>query len=172
VFEWMTPTAVADVAADARNSSAPIHREGAASAICVPMAVGNDAMGVMLAMSARRRFFTVAEMELLYTIANQAAVALANATLYKDARSKSTEMRRYFNRVARALGSALEARDLPQLLADLVVEVMRADRSAIYRSDGEVVKLHATSRFHSVGSPDEEIAIGEGLTGWVARKGK
>jgi GAF domain-containing protein len=172
VFEWMTPTAVADVAADARNTSAPIHGEGATSAICVPMAVGNDVMGVMLAMSARRRFFTVAEMELLYTIANQAAVAIANATLYRDARSKSTEMRRYFNRVARALGSALEAQDLPQLLADLVVEVMRADRCAIYRSDGDVVRLHATSRFKAASPPDMEIPIGEGLTGWVARRGK
>jgi GAF domain-containing protein len=172
VYEWMTPTAVADIAADARNASAPIDVEDATSAICVPMAVGNEVMGVMLAMSVRRRFFTVAEMELLYTIANQAAVAIANATLYRDARSKSTEMRRYFNRVAKALGSALEAKDLPQLLADLVVEVMRADRCAIYRSDGEVVRLHATSNFRAVSPPDSEVTVGDGLTGWVARKGK
>jgi len=172
VFEWMTPTAVADVAADARNHSAPIHSEGVVSIICVPMAVGDDVIGVLLAMSSKRRLFTVAEMELLYTIANQAAVAIINAMLYQDARSKSAEMRRYFHRVARALGSALEAQDVPQLLADLAVEVMRADRCAIYRVDGEVVRLHATSHFRPTAPPDAALPLGEGLTGWVARRGK
>ncbi len=172
VLEWMTPTAVADVAADARNASCPIHGEGVVSTICVPMAVGNDEIGVMLAMSSRRRLFTVAEMELLYTIANQSAVAIANATMYQDARSKSTEMRRYFHRVARALGSALEAQDVPQLLADLVVEVMRADRCAVYRADSDAVRLQATSRFRAASPPDPMMPIGEGLAGWVARRGK
>src|SRR6185369_4768136 len=53
VLEWMTPTAVSDVAADARNASCPLHSEGVVSTICVPMAVGNDEIGVMLAMSSR-----------------------------------------------------------------------------------------------------------------------
>jgi GAF domain-containing protein len=172
VYEWMTPTAVADVAADSRNFSAPIHQEGVVSAICVPMAVGDEMIGVLMAMSSRRRLFTVAEMELLYTIANQAAVAIVNAMLYQDARSKSSAMRAYFHRVARALGSALEAQDMPQLMADLTIEVMRADRCAIYRVEGEMVRLHATSHFRSSTPPDAGIPLGEGLAGWVARRGK
>ncbi len=172
VFEWMTPTAVADVPADARNASAPIQGEDVVSTICVPIAVGDDVIGVMMGMSSKRRFFTVAEMELLYTIANQAAVAIANANLYRDARAKSAEMHRYFRGVAKALGSALEARDLPQLLADLAVEVMRADRCAIYRTEGDSVRVHATSHFRMAGPPDPEIPLGDGLTGWVAKRGK
>jgi GAF domain-containing protein len=81
-------------------------------------------------------------------------------------------MRAYFHRVARALGSALEAQDMPQLMADLTIEVMRADRCAIYRVDGEVVRLHATSHFRSTTPPDAGIPLGEGLAGWVARRGK
>jgi GAF domain-containing protein len=172
VLEWMTPQAVADVPADARNRSCPIDQEGVVSTICVPMAVGDEVIGVLLAMSSKRRLFTVAEMELLYTVANQAAVAIVNAMLYQDARSKSTEMRRYFHRVARALGSALEAQDVPQLLADLAVEVMRADRCAIYRVDGELAMLHATSHFRPTAPPDATVIVGEGLTGWVARRGR
>jgi GAF domain-containing protein len=172
VLEWLTPQAVADVAADTRNRSCPIDQEGVVSTICVPMAVGDEVIGVLLAMSSKRRLFTVAEMELLYTVANQAAVAIVNAMLYQDARSKSTEMRRYFHRVARALGSALEAQDVPQLLADLAVEVMRADRCAIYRVDGELAMLHATSHFRPTAPPDAAILVGEGLTGWVARRGR
>lgn len=172
VYEWQTPQAVSDVAADARNRSAPIDQAGVASTLCVPMHVGEDVIGVIHAMSSRRRLFTVAEMELLYTIANQAAVAIVNATLYQDARSKSHEMRRYFRRVAHAIGSALDEQDLPQLLADLAIEIMRADRCAIYRLEGDNLRLLATSHFRPTVPPDSVVAVGNGLAGWVARRGQ
>lgn len=172
VFEWQTPQAVADVAADARNCSAPIHPAGVASTLCVPMQMGEEVIGVIHAMSSKRRLFTVAEMELLYTIANQAAVAIVNAMLYQDARSKSHEMRRYFRRVAHAIGSAFDEQDLPRLLADLSVEVMRADRCAIYRVEAEGLRLLATSHFRAAVPPDAFVPTGQGLCGWVAKRGQ
>lgn len=172
VFEWQTPQAVADVAADARNRTAPLDPFGVASTLCVPMHVGEEVIGVIHAMSSKRRLFTVAEMELLYTIANQAAVAIVNAHLYKEARAKSHEMRRYFRRVAHAIGSALEEQDLPRLLADLAVEIMRADRCAIYRLDGETLHIQAASGFRSAVPPDTTVPLGQGLCGYVARRGQ
>jgi GAF domain-containing protein len=172
VYEWQTPQAVSDVAADARNRSAAIDMAGVASTLCVPMHVGEDVIGVIHAMSSKRRLFTVAEMELLYTIANQAAVAVVNATLYQDARSKSHEMRRYFRRVAHAIGSALDEQDLPQLLADLSVEIMRADRCAIYRIEADGLRLQATSHFRAAVPPDAMVPFGHGLAGWVAKRGQ
>jgi GAF domain-containing protein len=172
VFEWMSPTAVADVAADARNRSAPIDQAGAVSTICVPMAVGDEVIGVLLAMSSRRRLFTVAEMELLYTVANQAAVAIVNAQTYQEARSRSADMRRYLNRIARALGSSLEPHDAPQLLASLAMEVMKSDHCAIYRVEGDSLALKSSSGFRASAQPDTSVAIGDGLTGWVARRGQ
>ncbi|HXG25010.1 MAG TPA: GAF domain-containing protein, partial [Chthonomonadales bacterium] len=137
-----------------------------------PMAVGDEVIGVLLAMSSCRRLFTVGEMELLYTIANQAAVAIVNATLYHEARARSAEMRRYIHRVARAFGSVMEGHELPQLLADLAVEMMHADRCAIYRVEGETLRLHAASRFRANIHPDPDIPMGQGLAGTVARRGK
>lgn len=172
VYEWQTPQAVADVAADARNRTAPLDQSGVASTLCVPMHVGEDVIGIIHAMSSKRRLFTVAEMELLYTIANQAAVAIVNAMLYQEARSKSLEMRRYFRRIAHALGSSLDAQDSPQLLADLCVEIIRADRCALYRIEGDTLHLQATSHFRSQSPPDAMVALGSGLSGWVARRGQ
>ena len=172
VYEWQTPQAVADVAADARNKTAPIDQAGVASTLCVPMQVGDEVIGVIHAMNSKRRLFTVSEMELLYTIANQAAVAAWNAVLYQEARAKSHEMRRYFRRVAHAIGTALDERDLPQLLAELALEIMRADRCALYRLDGDVLRLQVTSSFRLSNPPDAEIPLGSGLAGWVARRGQ
>ncbi len=172
VYEWQTPQAVADVAADARNRTAPLDQAGVASTLCVPMHVGEDVIGIIHAMSSKRRLFTVAEMELLYTIANQAAVAIFNAMLYQDARAKALEMRRYFRRIAHALGSSLDEQDLPQLLADLSVEIIRADRCAIYRIEGDSLHLQATSHFRTLAPPDAIVPLGSGLSGWVARRGQ
>jgi GAF domain-containing protein len=173
VYDWQTPQAVADVAADPRNSAAPLDRAvDVASTLCVPLQVGDEVIGVIHAMSVRRRLFTVAEMELLYTIANQAASAITNATTFQEARARSHEMRRYFSRVARAIGSTLEEQDLPRLLADLSVEIMRADRCAVYRVEGDKLRLNASSRFRSSVPADVEVPLGEGLCGWVARKRK
>lgn len=172
VFEWQTPQAVSDVIADPRNRTAPIHQFGVASTLCVPMHVGENVIGAIHAMSSKRRLFTVAEMELLYTIANQAAAAIANATRYHDVRTKSHEMRRYFQRIAGALGSSLDAQDLPQLLCDLALEMMQADRCTVYRVEGEDVRLLASSHFRPSVPPDGVIPAGQGLTGWVAKRGQ
>ena len=107
VLEFETPTAVQDVAADHRNRSCPIDSEGVTSLVSVPLQSGDQVIGVLHAMSSRRRLFTVGEMELLYTIANQVGAAIANAQMYEEARQQSDEIRKGVRRVARALGSSL-----------------------------------------------------------------
>jgi GAF domain-containing protein len=172
VFEWSTPTAVADLAADSRNRTAPLDQLGIVSAICVPIGTGECNLGVMLAMSARRRLFTVAEMELLYTIANQVAVALSNARLYATERSKSSAMQRYFKRIARALGSAVAEADVLPLLSDLILEVMRGDRAVIYSADGEDLVVRAHSGFRGTAQPETRIPARAGLAGFACRRSK
>ena len=114
VMEFETPTAVLDVAADHRNASAPLQNEGVASLIGMPLQIGATTMGVLCAMTTRRRSFTVSEMELAYTIANQAALAIENARIYENVRQKGLEVRKYFGRIARALNSSQSPDEVPQ----------------------------------------------------------
>jgi GAF domain-containing protein len=140
VMEFETPTAVQDVAADHRNASAPLHQEGVVSMTCMPLQVGAGTIGVLAAMSSQRRLFTVAEMELLYTIANQAAIAIENARMYARVRHHSAEIRKYFQRGARALGTSHDPNRVPELIASLTQEIMHADRCVLLatypKSDG------------------------------------
>jgi len=172
VYAWTAPTAVADVAADARDKLCPIHQEGIASCMCVPMASGDNILGVLLAMSSRRRLFTVAELELLYTIANQAAAAVVNAQTYTRAHARAQAMRRYFRRLAAALGATVDRAHILQLLADVALDVMEADRCNVYGLDDQTLRLQAQSRLTGTGAPDAEINVGTGLTGWVAARGR
>jgi GAF domain-containing protein len=144
-------------------------------------------------MTSRRRFFTIAEMELLYTVANQAAIALENARIYADVREKGRELRKYFHRVARALGSAQSPRAVPLLIATLTLEIMGGDRCALYavkESGGERrLELVARHGFRLAYEPEgagsaavlldgerpEPVTIAstdDHPAGWVARRGR
>jgi GAF domain-containing protein len=175
VLEFETPTAVRDVAADHRNASAPLHTEGVISMTAMPLQVGAATIGVLCALSARRRLFTVAEMELLYTIANQAAVAIENARVYAAVRHKSLELRRYFHRVARALGSSQDPGEVPELIASLTMEVMGADRCAVYsveEVDG-TLRLTPAARVGYRGPASVPVVpTTDSPTFWVARKAR
>jgi GAF domain-containing protein len=173
VMEFETPTAVQDVAADHRNAGAPLHNEGVVSLTCMPLQVGAATIGVLAAMSSRRRLFTVAEMELLYTIANQAAIAIENARIYSDIRQRSSEMRKYFHRVARALGSSQAPEGVPELIASLTQEVMEADRCALYAVRqavaGPLLETSASVGFRVEPSGLSSSGAREtSPTGWVA----
>ena len=178
VMEFETPTAVQDVAADHRNASAPLHNEGVVSMTCMPLQVGAATIGVLCALSSRRRLFTVAEMELLYTIANQAAIAIENARIYADMRQKALELRRYFHRVARALGSSQSPGAVPKLITSLTLEVMGADRCALYSleagPDGpDLVPLAALNFRPAGGNEGGRLPATEDTpAGWVARRAR
>lgn len=177
VMEFETPTAVQDVAADHRNATAPLHGEGVVSVTCMPLQVGPSTIGVLAAMSSRRRLFTVAEMELLYTIANQAAIAIENARVYADMRHQSVELRKYFHRVARALGTSQSPQEVPELIATLTCEIMGADRCVLHSvepgtEDEWRQRTAASVGFRVVNYEPLKPLSSDTPTGWVAYRGR
>lgn len=175
VVEFETPTAVQDVAADHRNRSAPLHDEGVVSLCAMPLQVGTSTIGVLCALSSRRRLFTVAEVELLYTIANQAAIAIENARIYADVRQKAQELRRYFHRVGRALGAQGSPGEVPQMIASLTLEVMGADRCALYALDDTALprlRVEAAVNFRPAAIADDDELREDNPAGYVARRAR
>ena len=179
VLEFETPTAVQDVSADHRNRSCPIDGEEVTSLVSVPLQSGDQIIGVLHAMSSRRRLFTVGEMELLYTIANQVGSAIANSQMYEDARQKSEEIRKGVRRIARALGSSLDGRQTAQTIADLALEMTGADRSLLFASDSLgnlTAQAGANFKTPVAGLPAISLADSgrgpETATAFVARRGR
>ena len=174
VAEFETPTAVQDVAADHRNWSCPIDGEGIRSLVSVPLQSGDKVIGVLHAMSSRRRLFTVGEMELLYTIANQVGAAIANAQMYEEARQQSDEIRKGVRRIARALGASRSAQETAQSIADLATETTESDRSILYTLDGKnALSIRATANVKGqTRSAGDESKSGETPAQWVARRGR
>lgn len=78
--------------------------EGLSSVLTVPLRAKSGTCGVLRVYAARKKRFTPAEIELLTTFADQAAVAIENAELYED-------IRRNYYETVRALTTAVEAKD-------------------------------------------------------------
>ncbi len=188
VYHYETPAAVQDVAADHRNRSYPIDQEGVVSLLSVPLQAGGGVIGVIHAMSSRRRAFTIAEMELLYTVANQVGVAISNLLVLEETRTTSAALRRSVRRVVKALGSSADASQTAQTIVELAAEMMRTERAVLYsaspgKTPGDQVPL-AVRAAHGMrlpatalggGSPAPSmapIAGKETPAGRVARQGR
>ncbi len=174
VMEFETPASVPDVTRDARNASAPLDGFGIASLIAAPLQIGTATIGVLCAMTSAPRAFTVAEMELAYTIANQAALALENSRIRETVRHNETSSRRFFSRLARALNTAHEPGDVPRLIVSQALDVLEADRCALWavESGGERIEKAAHLGFRAQSDAAEPAVFTIYPTtpaGWIAR---
>lgn len=73
--EAQSPTYAVRLEADPRNRHAPLPLD-AAGAVCVPLHVGEEALGALLGVSNQERSFTLGDVETFYTIGNLASAAL------------------------------------------------------------------------------------------------
>jgi GAF domain-containing protein len=169
VFEYETPAAVLDVSRDNRNKSCPIDQENVSSLVSVPIRAGDDVIGVIHAMSSRSRSFTVAEMELLYTIANQVGVAISNIQIINETRQKSEELRRSAKRVARALGVSGNLMQASQMVVDLAAEMMHTDKCVLYTRSGADLVFRAA---HGIKASEPTSVEPDSLPYLVLKKGR
>lgn len=175
VVRFQTPTVSEDLEADLRNASFPLDCEGA-SLVAAPLQIGSQTIGVLCGLSARPRRFTVAELELAYTIANHSAIAIENARVYAETRRQSVALRRYLQGVAHALSSRKANQNVPEVIASLTREAIGCDRAALYlaetAADGYVtVRQLAATGYRASESwlcPEQ----GDCGAAWVARKGR
>jgi GAF domain-containing protein len=174
VYQFETPTAVPNVAFDHRNRSCPIDQENVSSLVSVPLQAGDEVIGVIHAMSSRPRLFTVAEMELLYTIANQIGVAIRNTQTLEDMRQKSVDLRRASRLVSKALGASLDSSGAAQTIADFAAQIVAADRCILYTYEHGHVHVLAAHGIRITPPPAHNHRLNELETtaAWIARKGK
>jgi GAF domain-containing protein len=114
-----------------------VAREGIVSSAAVPLKVGAEAVGVMFVSYRSPQPFTDGQREVIELFANQAAVAIHNARLYRQASQRADTLAR-LSKVGQALVS-LEASpggELEQLLQQVVESaqaVLGADVVTVYR---------------------------------------
>lgn len=131
-----------DILADPLFSLPEIYRrEGFRSAVAVPMLKENQLLGAFVVHRREVRPFTERQVELLTTFANQAAIALENAELFRELQSRtnalasSVEKLKALGEIGQAVSSTL---DLEKVLTSIVshaVKLSETDNGAIFEFD-------------------------------------
>ena len=123
VVQNKEPVLIANTAEDNRWLHRPddeANRTGPKSAICIPLLVQNELVGVLTLVHPEINFFSEEKMTLLQTIGGQAGIAIYNARLYNSLQATN---RRYYQLFEDSL--------TPIIITDRQGHILEANRLAI-----------------------------------------
>ncbi|HEX5689862.1 MAG TPA: GAF domain-containing protein, partial [Roseiflexaceae bacterium] len=139
----------------------------------VPLIAHDHIVGV-ISISSHREGYTYREeqVDLLTTIAAQAAIALENARLLQRSERQARQLST-LNRIGRTITSSLDPQRVPSLIMEQVCELLGVEEGSLLLSDdstGELVFAYTTGPFGN-GLIGERLPRGVGLAGYVATQG-
>ncbi len=135
----------------------------------VPMLVGEELVGIIAAQSYRRAAYGEREKQFLLTVANQVAVAIQNARLFREREHRLAELA-ILNEIGRALSSALRLDELTEIVHEQVGRIFDATNfyiAAYEEATDEWETLFEIEEGKRI--PPERYQVGAGLTGHIIR---
>jgi len=138
----------------------------------VPMLSSGQVIGVICVQSYRARAYGEEEQLLLTTIADEVAVAIENARLFEEARSRAERLA-LLNRIAGAISAAFHLDDLLEQVYQEVTSVFRTDAFFIALYDDETDELDFRIQMdEGVREPPRREILGSGFTSFVVAEKK
>ena len=137
------------------------------SAVFVPLITGGESIGILAAQSHKVGAFTQDDLRRLSIVANQAASAIANARLYRQAQTRAAQLE-LVNRISRQVRALLPLADLFEQVVHLIQSTFGYYCVSIYGFDQEQeqIRLRASTvieMFHDT----EELRRDRGLILWA-----
>jgi GAF domain-containing protein len=138
-----------------------------------PMLVGERVVGVISVQAYRPHAWDDEDQLLLFTIADQVAVALENAHLFDEVQQRIQELEALY-RADEHLYRHLDLDQVLRTLVDVAVDILKADKSSlmVWDDSRERLVVRAARGFSSETLSKMSFAPGEGLVGVVAITGE
>ncbi len=137
------PVAIKDITLENEYKYRDIaKKEGLCSLLCLPLNVKNNVIGVLNVYTEKPHVFTDTEIDLLTSIANQAAIAIENAELVVKSKvvQEELETRKFFER---AKGILMRDEHLTEEEAYLKIQKFAMDNRKPIREISEAIILSA-----------------------------
>lgn len=155
------------------SAQAAMREEGLV--LCVPLVASGRLLGWFgLGEERSGAAYTSEARQFLATIADQAALAIHNALLYRDSQDRARQLD-ILNRIGHTLGSTLDLQEVLNRFLAEVVEVFSVEAASLLLVDQDTGELV----FEIATGPTSEPILGsrlpvsaESLASWVARTGK
>ncbi len=138
----------------------------------VPLIVHEQLIGILAIDSREPDYFTSEKAALVTAFANQAAVAMENARLYKETRQRLAELETV-NRISTVLREAQTLTDMLTRLMDETLGALQFKAGAIWLYDpAREALVEALSRGWFTNIQDGPVMAGEGIVGIVFESGQ
>ncbi len=143
------------------------------SVLVIPLIGRGQMIGVVEAINKRNGGFCDEDLDTMVGLANQFAVSIDNANLYRDAKKEARD-RHLLYEVGKKLSSTLNVDEVLKLILGSLRKVVGFNAGGVYLIDEKKHELK-TAYSEGYGIKAEEFAklkFGQGLVGWVAKSGK
>lgn len=156
----------------------PIGRVGqlerrSAALIYVPIAKGNQVIGLLSVQSYAFVEYTDRDQGLLEAIATQAATAIENVHLYEETRRTRDELTVLYESVKTISSSSLELQAVLESLVQVTCRGFGYEYGAIFLVDDRTEDMEAKATYgYSAQIRGTRIPAGNGVVGWVQRTGE
>ncbi len=137
------------------------------SYLAYPLRRGGKIIGVINCLSCERNFFTREDLDLLGTFASQAAVAIQNASLYREAEDRTARLAT-LQELNRQIAENLDLQGTLDNIVDAAAGLLSGNASRIFLLDeaSEVISLRAVCQPEDAPPPVKtSFRLGEGVIG-------
>jgi diguanylate cyclase (GGDEF)-like protein/putative nucleotidyltransferase with HDIG domain len=139
---------------------------------CVPLVAYDHAIGAMAVFSDQEHVFDEGHLELLRVLASEASIAIENARLFNDERTKARHLT-LINTISRNAIATLNPDEMLAKITEQLEAGLTQDHIGIaildYSTRELVIQAEAGARRGALG---QRIPLGTGLVGHVARNGQ
>jgi PAS domain S-box-containing protein len=146
---------------------------GAKSAVCVPLIIHQQLVGVMTLVHPSPDFFSAAHLDLIQAIADQAGIAVLNARLYEDSQRRARVMTALAES-ASVITASLDLDEVLQRILSQISDALQVETVSLALVDphAKILSFVASSAGIDDDLFDRKVRLGEGFVGQVANTGK
>lgn len=143
------------------------------AALAVPLLLRGEARGTLTLFYSRAHAFSDEDVQLASAFAEQAALAIENASLRDGAQQRAVELETLY-RLDERMHASLQLHDVLQALVDTAAEILSADKTSVLLWDAERERLtvQAAHGFQPSTIPSMSYPRGEGISTRVATSGE
>lgn len=173
--ETKSPVFVAEALKDPRTQYPDFFRQaGLVSYLGLPLIRNGKVLGDISFFTRTKHCFTNAELELLQSLASQAAIAIHNSQLY-DAMERRTQELSALNALAIATTQSLDLNAVLNEAVKSLVELFHFDATAVHLFNDVMTEAHLKSYFAATPDPRDRVQVvkmDQSIIGRVARSGE
>ncbi|MFH1439848.1 MAG: GAF domain-containing protein [Candidatus Woesearchaeota archaeon] len=141
------------------------------SLLSIPLITKDTSIGTINIYTKKKRKYSVNEIDLLKTLANQAAMSIKNCEFY-DKINKERQMLSYLLEISQAINSQLKLDNMLKILLDKVMDFTKADSGLIMLVKDNILEIKFISGYPDSDDYRINVKVGEGISGYVAKEGK